>query len=171
MRAFPLVALAFLNLLQTAPVWVYCKQAVNTAASHCGNGMVFAVNCGADGAPNSFTNFKQSALAIGAKLKAEAAASSSAAAETPAYTTAYGGVTIPAEPTATVVTVTVTVEASSWTTVYSSYPGSPAATPATLEGNVHVVKVGSSNGTLRYDPESIQAQPRDTVVFELYVHQ
>ena len=30
------------------------------------------INCGADRAPNSFTNFKNSALAIGAKLKADA---------------------------------------------------------------------------------------------------
>lgn len=35
--------------------------------------MVFAVNCGADGSPNSFTNFKNAALAQGA-----AAASSTA---------------------------------------------------------------------------------------------
>ena len=41
-------------------------------------GMVFAINCGPDGSTNSFTNFKNSALAIGAQLKAEAAASSSA---------------------------------------------------------------------------------------------
>ena len=38
--------------------------------------MVFAINCGADGSQNSFTNFKNSALAIGAQLKAEAASSS-----------------------------------------------------------------------------------------------
>jgi plastocyanin len=36
------------------------------------SGMIHAINCGADGAPNSFTNFKNSALAIGAQLKASA---------------------------------------------------------------------------------------------------
>lgn len=38
--------------------------------------MVHAINCGADGAPNSFTNFKNAALAIGAQLKANAQSSS-----------------------------------------------------------------------------------------------
>jgi len=39
--------------------------------------MVHAINCGADGSNNSFTNFKNSALAIGANLKANAQNSSS----------------------------------------------------------------------------------------------
>lgn len=136
--------------------------------------MVFAVNCGADGAPNSFTNFKNAALAIGDQLKAAASSASSAApyatAPPDGYTTAaYGGVTIPAAPSETVVTVTVSVEASQWTTVYSSYPGSPAATPASLTGNVHKVLVGN-NGSLSYDPPFVMAQPRDIIQFELYVY-
>jgi plastocyanin len=45
----------------TKPVWMFCAQ-----TGHCGKGMVFAINCGPDGAANSFTNFKNSALAIGA---------------------------------------------------------------------------------------------------------
>lgn len=126
--------------------------------------MVFAVNCGADGTANSFTNFKNAALAIGAELKASA---SSAPAATAVTTAAYGGVTIPADPSASVVTVTVTVEASTWTTVYSSYPGSPAATPVSLEGAVHKVLVGN-NGTLAYDPPFVMAAPRDTIVFEFH---
>jgi len=65
----------------TQPIWVFCSQAANTPNSHCGTGMVHAINCGADGSPNSFTNFKNSALAIGAKLKADAQNSSS----TPGY--------------------------------------------------------------------------------------
>jgi len=44
----------------TQPIWVFCRQ-----AGHCGKGMVFAVNCGADGSANSFTNFKKAALAQG----------------------------------------------------------------------------------------------------------
>ena len=128
--------------------------------------MVFAVNCGADGSANSFTNFKNAALAVGTQLKAEAASASAAA--TDVTTAAYGSVTIPAAPSETLVTVTVTVEASSWTTVYSSYPGSPAATPASLAGNVWKVKVGN-NGTLTYDPPFVMAQPRDIIQFELYV--
>jgi len=157
----------------TTPIWVFCDQAANTAASHCGAGMVFAVNCGADGAANSFTNFKNAALAIGQELKAGASPSASAAATSAAptatldaslTTAAYGTATIPAAPSESVVTVTVTVEASTWTTVYSSYPGSPAATPASLAGNVHTVQVGN-NGTLAYDPPFVVAQPRDIIQF------
>ena len=98
--------------------------------------MVFAVNCGPDGSANSFTNFKQSALNIGAQLQASAAAASSAvpASSTVDYTgwtTAdYGTATIPAEPTGTVVTDTVTAGSATWTTTYSSYPGSPDPTPS-----------------------------------------
>jgi len=65
------------NVNDTTPIWVYCAQAANTAASHCGQGMVFAINCGADGSANSFTNFKNAALAIGAQLQAEASSSAS----------------------------------------------------------------------------------------------
>ncbi|KAI0002044.1 hypothetical protein BJV77DRAFT_32081 [Russula vinacea] len=64
----------------TNPIWIHCRQAANTAASHCGKGMVFAVNPGADGSNNSFANFKAEALAIGAQLAANATTSTSAAA-------------------------------------------------------------------------------------------
>ena len=128
--------------------------------------MVFAINCGADGAPNSFTNFKNSALAVGARLAAEASA---APTPTAVATAAYGGVTIPPAPVASVVTVPISVEGSVWTSVYSSYPGSPQATPASLVGNVHQVTVGNSNGSLIFDPPFIAAQPRDTISFSLYV--
>jgi plastocyanin len=152
----------------TQPVWVYCRQAGKTPASHCGQGMVFAVNCGLDGAPNSFTNFKQSALAVGASLSAAAAASSTDAAPAAQWTTAaYGGYTIPAAPQVTPVTQTVTLGDQVWTTTYNSYPGSPAPTPASAEGTVHRVIVGGP-GKLAFDPPSISAQPRDTVVFEFH---
>lgn len=122
--------------------------------------MVFAINCGLDGAPNSFTNFKSSALAIGASLKANAASSTT-------YTTAaYGGYTIPVAPTPVPVTVPVTLGADSWTTTYNSYPNSPAPTPVSQEGVVHKVIVGGP-GKLAFDPPFIKAAPRDTVVFEL----
>ncbi|KAH9984888.1 hypothetical protein BJV77DRAFT_952280, partial [Russula vinacea] len=54
----------------TNPIWIHCEQAANTAASHCGKGMVFAVNPGAYGSFNSFENFKAEALAIGDLLAA-----------------------------------------------------------------------------------------------------
>ncbi|KAG7450379.1 uncharacterized protein BT62DRAFT_978558 [Guyanagaster necrorhizus] len=152
----------------TQPIWVYCKQAANTPASHCGLGMVFAVNCGADGSPNSFSNFKSAALAVGASLSAAAAtstASSSESAVSTTWTAAYGNVTIPPAAEPTLVTETITLEASTWTTTYSSYPGSPAATPASLEGNVIKVTVGGSN-QLVFDPPRISAEPRDIIMFE-----
>jgi len=52
----------------TQPIWVFCQQ-----TGHCGKGMVFAVNCGADGSQNSFTNFKNAALAQGAAAAASSA--------------------------------------------------------------------------------------------------
>lgn len=140
------------NVTGTTPIWVYCKQAANTPQSHCGQGMVFAINCPSGDAPNSFDNFKKSALAIGAQL----AAGSSAASATPT-----------AAPTDTPqsVTVPITLESSTWTTTYASVPNSPNPTPASLEGNVHVVTVGG-NGSLTFDPPQLVAAPRDTISFQ-----
>jgi len=148
----------------TQPIWVYCAQAANTPASHCGAGMVFAVNCGADGSPNSFTNFKNAALQIGANLSSSAAASSTAPSGT--ATAAYGGVTIPPAPTPSIVTDAVTLASSTWTTIYTSYPNSPAPTPASLQGNVITVVVGGQN--LTFNPARVSASPRDTIVFEFH---
>ncbi|EDR15651.1 uncharacterized protein LACBIDRAFT_300781 [Laccaria bicolor S238N-H82] len=143
----------------TQPIWVYCAQAARTPNSHCGQGMVFAINCGLDGAPNSFTNFKNAALAVGASLSAAAAA--------PSTTAAYGGYTIPPAPVPTLVTQAITLGSSTWTTTYSSYPNSPAATPASLEGQVHKVIVGGT-GTLAFNPPMVSAAPRDVIVFEFH---
>jgi len=162
----------------TSPVWVYCAQAAGTPASHCGAGMVFAINCPSDGSPNSFTNFKNAALAIGASLSAAAASASAtqpaatgAPAVSPALTAAYGDptggvVTLPPAPSATVVTAAITLDTTSvWTTVYTSFADSPAATPAAAEGTVHTVIVGGT-GNLSFTPNHIIAAPRDTVVFQ-----
>ncbi|KAI0762845.1 hypothetical protein C8Q74DRAFT_1207731 [Fomes fomentarius] len=165
------------NVKDTKPLWFYCRQGANTANSHCGKGMVFAINCGPDGAPNSFTNFKQSALDIGAQLQASASAapapSSTDAAPSDSYdgswTTAdYGTATIPAEPTGGVVTDTVSLDTATWTTTYSSYPGSPDPTPSSLSGSVIKVVVGSQDGALTFTPEQVQAAPRDIISFEFH---
>ncbi|KAJ7786457.1 hypothetical protein B0H16DRAFT_1670558 [Mycena metata] len=164
----------------TTPVWVYCGQASGTPASHCGAGMVFSINCPSGDAPNSFDNFKKAALAVGASLSAAAAAATASATATdgsggygygapaasPTVTAAYGGITIPAAPSATVVTVPITLDSSStWTTVYTSYAGSPAATPVAAAGAVHTVVVGGV-GKLTFTPDHISAAPRDQVVFQ-----
>lgn len=131
--------------------------------------MVFAVNCGADGSPNSFTNFKNAALAVGASLAAAASSSSVAATPTAsqAWTTAaYGGYSIPVAPSAALATQAVTLGSEVWTTTYNSYPGSPAPTPVAPEGAVHTVIVGGS-GQLAFTPATISAQPRDVVTFVL----
>ncbi|KAH9082097.1 hypothetical protein EDB83DRAFT_2336437 [Lactarius deliciosus] len=52
----------------TNPIWVYCRQGENTPASHCGKGMVFAVNPGVNGTGNSFAAFQAAARAVGAAL-------------------------------------------------------------------------------------------------------
>lgn len=151
--------------------------------------MVFAVNCGTDGSPNSLTGFKQAALAFGA---AQASASPSASAAggygyappaaspapvvaspanggaAPAMTTAaYGGYSIPAAPAPSLVTQTVSLGSQVWTTTYSSYPGSADPTPAADAASaIHTVVVGGP-GILAFNPPSIQAKPQDTIVFEL----
>jgi len=150
-----------ITINDTQPVWGYCGQAAGTPASHCGHGMVFAVNCGAKGTANSFTNFKNAALAIGASLSSAAAASTQTTA-----TAAYGGYTIPPAPTGTDVTQAITLGSSTWTTTYTSYPNSPAPTPAAVGGQVHTVIVGGAS--LVFDPPHMSALPRDTVVFEFH---
>ncbi|KZT74758.1 hypothetical protein DAEQUDRAFT_760778 [Daedalea quercina L-15889] len=153
----------------TNPIWVYCRQADDTPKSHCGNGMVFAVNPGANGTSNSFQNYLDNALAEGAAFKSSASASATAPSLSGSWTTAaYGSVAIPAAPSVSVVMETITVQVSSWVTTYSSYSGSPAATPVSLQGATHNIVVGGSNGQLTFSPSNITAEPRDTIVFEFH---
>jgi len=144
----------------TQPIWVFCDQASNTPNSHCGAGMVHAINCGADGSPNSFTNFKNAALAIGAQLKAGAQNPPSST-----WTADYGTTTIPPPPSPSLVTDTVTLGTDVWTTTYSSYPNSPAPTPVSATGNTIEVIVGGPNGNLSFTPSRVSAAPRDTIKF------
>ena len=121
--------------------------------------MVFAINCGPDGAPNSFTNFKNAALSIGASL----------AGTTPTSTYAYSSPTAtPTAVSAVQVTATITLASSTWTTTYSSFPGSPDPTPGSLTGNIINVVVGGP-GKLAFDPPHVAAKPRDIIRFELFV--
>lgn len=120
----------------TQPIWVFCRQAANTPASHCGAGMVFAANCGLDGAPNSFSNFKASALAIGKSL---AAAASSASADS-----GYGGY-------------------GTGTSTAASEAATGTATTSTSGPAVHAVQVGA--GGLSFTPSDITAAVGDIVQF------
>ena len=126
--------------------------------------MVSAINCGADGAPNSFTNFKQSALAIGAKLKADAQNPPPSS----TWTADYGTATIPPPPSPSLVTDTITLGTDIWTTTYSSYPNSPAPTPVSSDGNTIEVIVGGPNN-LTFTPSRVSASPRDTIKFIFHV--
>jgi len=128
------------------------------------SGMVHAINCGADGAPNSFTNFKKAALDIGAKLKADGQNPPSST-----WTADYGGATIPPPPVPSLMTDTVTLGSDIWTTTYSSYPNSPAPTPASATGNTIEVIVGGPNGNLTFTPSRVSAAPRDTIKFTFHV--
>ncbi|THH10934.1 hypothetical protein EW145_g1000 [Phellinidium pouzarii] len=131
----------------TTPIWVYCAQAAGTSESHCGQGMVFAVNCGPDGSANSFTNFKNAALAVGASLQASASASGVASSST---VVALSSVAVPAPPSSSTLTVPPSTTASS----------SAAAAAAT-----HTVTVGG-NSSLTFSPEEVSAQPNDVVIFQ-----
>ena len=121
--------------------------------------MVFSINCPASG-DKSFTNFKNAALAFGAAQSSQAAAQSAwmATATSDVYASqTYAPVYHPT------VTDTVSLNNQTWTTVYESYPDSPAPTPASAQGVQHRVIVGD-NGTLTFNPPSLAAAPRDTIV-------
>jgi len=143
------------SVTDSKPLWFYCSQG---AGLHCHSGMVFAINCGANGAPNSFANFKQSAI------NGATAPSPTIAAPQPIDTSTIPGVTLLPDPAGAVVTSTVSVETSTWTTTYTSFPGSPDPTPSSLAGSVILVDVGA-NGQLAFSPPNVIAKPRDTVRF------
>lgn len=143
---------------------------------------MFAVNCGPTGSANSFDNFKASAIAQGAADSSSAVAVSTAAPPSPSNAAPPSSVTIPPAPLISTVTAAVTLDGSTWTTTYGSYPNSPAPTPASLTGNIIKVVVGG-NSTLTFTPSVVQAYvslfsaipgftyicyslPRDTIVFE-----
>jgi len=155
-----------LTVNDTTPIWSYRKAAAGTANSHCGKGMVFAINCGPDGAKNSFTSFKESALKIGASLAA-AQPSVTPSGSGSGYPNPSVAPTPAPYPDPVMVTETVTMSQSVWTTTYESYPGSPDPTPAAPAGVEHKVIVGGP-GKLAFDPERITAKPRDTIVFEFH---
>ncbi|KAJ7074993.1 hypothetical protein B0H15DRAFT_43590 [Mycena belliarum] len=133
----------------TKPAWFHCEQ-----TGHCGKGMVFAINAPADPDPHSFSAFQ--ALAI--KINGTGDSSASAPANTGSYTTP------PAQSWATA-TATISNAASTWTTVYTSYDGTPAPTYAAQPVD-HKILVGADG--LNYTPSNISAAVGDTVTFEFH---
>jgi hypothetical protein len=62
------------TVTDTSPVWAYCRQTVPT--SHCGAGMVFAINA-VDASPRNFTAFQNVAKALNGTSAADSAVPSS----------------------------------------------------------------------------------------------
>ncbi|EUC62134.1 FliC domain protein [Rhizoctonia solani AG-3 Rhs1AP] len=139
------------NVTDDKPKWFYCAQ-----GSHCSAGMVFAINPPKEG--NTFEAFLANAKNSAVQTPAPAVPAP------PATTTSAAATVTPAPDGVVTVTQTVTLGASTWTTTYGSAPGSAAPTP-NPQPVVHVVTVGG-NGTLTFNPPSVQAAPRDIISFQ-----
>lgn len=144
------------QVLDTNPKWFFCEQ-----TGHCGKGMVFAINPPADPSPNSFSAFQ----ALAKQLNGTSTSSSTATTTSPPSTTTDTYTTPPPQ-SWTVTTAVVSSGASTWTSTYTSYVGSASPTFAATPQD-HPVIVGF-NGTLTYNPSSINASLGDTVTFQFH---
>ncbi|KAJ7187427.1 Cupredoxin, partial [Mycena haematopus] len=106
----------------TTPFWFFCEQ-----TGHCGKGMVFAINAPADPDPHSFSAFQALAMQLNGTGSASAPPPSSTTPPPQSWATA---------------TATVTDAGSTWTTIYTSYDGTPAPTFAPGGPVNHLIKVG-----------------------------
>jgi plastocyanin len=79
------------TVTDTAPVWAYCRQ--KTPASHCGAGMVFAINSDESSGRN-FAAFQNVAKALNGTAAAASAPSATAAAGSGANSVKMGGISI-----------------------------------------------------------------------------
>ncbi|THU82088.1 hypothetical protein K435DRAFT_692209 [Dendrothele bispora CBS 962.96] len=130
----------------TNPVWIHCEQ--TQPVSHCGAGMVFAINPPPADSDHSFEAFKAKAIQI------NGTASMSPVVSTP-----------PPQSWAEA-TATVTHDQSTWLTTYTSYEGTPEPTMAAQPID-HKIIVGD-NKQLIYGPMNISASIGDTVTFEFH---
>ncbi|KAJ7270003.1 Cupredoxin [Mycena haematopus] len=130
----------------TTPFWFFCEQ-----TGHCGKGMVFAINAPADPDPHSFSAFQALAMQLNGTGSASAPPPSSTTPPPQSWATA---------------TATVTDAGSTWTTIYTSYDGTPAPTFAPGGPVNHLIKVGIDG--LSYTPSNISAAIGDTVTFEFH---
>lgn len=107
--------------------------------------MVFAINCGPDGSMNSFTNFKNSALAIGQSLQAQGSSSAAGG---------YGyGAPAPTQ----------SVAATDASVAPPESTGSPTGT-SSASATTHTIIVGG-NSSLTFNPPEVQANVGDEVVW------
>ncbi|KAJ7036687.1 hypothetical protein C8F04DRAFT_1036217 [Mycena alexandri] len=152
-----------ITITDTAPIWGYCGQ--QGPPRHCADmGMVFSINAVESG-PNNFAAFQALALASGKSSSSGYSAQPyGSSAKVTTTTKAYTYSTPPAQ-SYTKATATMTHGTSTWTTVYTSYAGTPAPTYAANPVN-HLIKVGA-NG-LTYSPSNISASIGDTVTFEFH---
>ncbi|THV05892.1 hypothetical protein K435DRAFT_960923 [Dendrothele bispora CBS 962.96] len=134
----------------TNPVWLYCQQ--TNPFSHCGKGMVFAINPPDAYSDHSFAAFQAKAVAI------NGTGTTSDSVSVPVLST-------PPAMSWTSATATVTSGTSSWVTTYTSYDGTPQPTYDPSGPMTHKIIVGD-NKQLMYNPMNISASLGDTVVFE-----
>ncbi|KAF8644869.1 hypothetical protein AX16_008224 [Volvariella volvacea WC 439] len=150
------------HVMDENPVWFFCRQ-----TNHCGAGMVFAINPGPEGSATSFSAFQQHAIAIngtatgGVTMPTPTSAGTQTSALVDADLESY---VTPPPPQWQTATATVTHGGSVYTTVYTSYDGTPPPSPAPEPVN-HQILVGPDT-SLTFAPASIQASVGDTVTFE-----
>ncbi|KAF7290339.1 hypothetical protein HMN09_01291900 [Mycena chlorophos] len=126
----------------SSPLWFFCEQ-----TGHCGKGMVFAINAPADPNPHSFSAFQELAEELNGT------------------TTSVATATTPPPQSWASATATVTHAGSTWTTVYTSYDGTPQPTYAASPVD-HVITVGEDG--LTFTPANISASIGDTVTFQFH---
>ncbi|KAK7062131.1 Cupredoxin [Favolaschia claudopus] len=131
----------------STPFWFHCEQ--TQPVSHCGKGMVFAINAPADPDPHSFDAFQKLAMQLNGT--GDSTSQSASAPPSSSWATA---------------TATITHDGSTWTSVYTSYDGTPSPTYSPDGPVNHVIKVGADG--LNYTPSNISAAIGDTVTFEFH---
>ncbi|KAJ6569362.1 Cupredoxin [Mycena capillaripes] len=140
----------------STPAWFHCEQ-----VGHCGKGMVFAINAPADPDPHSFTAFQNLAI----QLNGTDSTSAPPPSAPPPTSTDDSSYTTPPAQSWETATATITHDGSTWTSVYTSYDGTPSPTFAAQPMD-HLIKVGADG--LSYTPSNISAAIGDTVTFEFH---
>jgi len=141
-------------------LWFYGRQG-GGAPSTCKQGMLFAINCPSTG-QNTFENFVRKAT--GADGSGTPSPSDEDVITVLGPEPTYAGITIPPYTSPEIRTDVITLASSTWTTTYSSYPGSPTPVPDSENGDVIQVLVGTGNNPT-FEPSYVEARPRDSLEF------